>query len=75
MGEKLCTLSGMDKVFFGNSGAEANEAAIKLARLYGKKKGIERPKIIVMSGSFHGRTLATICLQLEAARCKLDFRH
>ncbi len=60
LGEKLCELSGMDKVFFGNSGAEANEAAIKLARLYGKKKGIERPKIIVMSGSFHGRTLATL---------------
>ena len=60
LGEKLCKLSGMDKVFFANSGAEANEAAIKLARLYGKKKGIERPKIIVMSGSFHGRTLATL---------------
>ncbi|MGK0273165.1 MAG: acetylornithine/N-succinyldiaminopimelate aminotransferase [Cocleimonas sp.] len=60
LGKKLCELSGMDKVFFGNSGAEANEAAIKLARLYGKKKGIERPKIIVMSGSFHGRTLATL---------------
>ena len=60
LGAKLCELAGMDKVFFGNSGAEANEAAIKLARLYGKKKGIERPKIIVMSGSFHGRTLATL---------------
>ena len=60
LGAKLCELSGMDKVFFGNSGAEANEAAIKLARLYGKKKGIESPKIIVMSGSFHGRTLATL---------------
>ena len=60
LGKKLCELSGMDKVFFGNSGAEANEAAIKLARLYGKKKGIERPKIIVMTGSFHGRTLATL---------------
>ncbi len=60
LGAKLCELSGMDKVFFGNSGAEANEAAIKLARLYGKKKGIESPKIIVMTGSFHGRTLATL---------------
>lgn len=60
LGEKLCELSGMDKVFFGNSGAEANEAAIKLARLFGKKQGIERPKIIVASGSFHGRTLATL---------------
>ncbi len=60
LGEKLCKLSGMNRVFFGNSGAEANEAAIKLARLFGKKKGIDRPKIIVMSGSFHGRTLATL---------------
>ena len=60
LGEKLCLLSGMDKVFFGNSGAEANEAAIKLARLYGKKQGVEHPNIIVASGSFHGRTLATL---------------
>ena len=60
LGEKLCKLAGMDKVFFGNSGAEANEAAIKLARLYGKNKGIERAKIVVMTGSFHGRTLATL---------------
>ncbi|MCL4115161.1 UNVERIFIED_CONTAM: hypothetical protein GTU68_035891 [Idotea baltica] len=60
LGAKLCELSGMDQVFFGNSGAEANEASIKLARLYGKKKGIENAKIIVMSGSFHGRTLATL---------------
>ncbi len=60
LGDKLCALSGMDKVFFGNSGAEANEAAIKLARLYGKQQGIERPNIIVASGSFHGRTLATL---------------
>ena len=60
LGQKLCGLAGMDKVFFGNSGAEANEAAIKLARLYGKKKGIEVPKVIVMTGSFHGRTLATL---------------
>lgn len=60
LGAKLCKLSGMDKVFFGNSGAEANEAAIKLARLYGKKKDIAHAKIIVMTGSFHGRTLATL---------------
>jgi len=60
LGEKLCSLAGMDKVFFGNSGAEANEAAIKLARLYGKKQGVETPNIIVMNGSFHGRTLATL---------------
>ena len=60
LGEKLCQLSGMDNVFFSNSGAEANEAAIKIARMYGKNKGIEIPEIIVASGSFHGRTLATL---------------
>lgn len=57
---KLAQLSGMDKVFFCNSGAEANEAAIKLARLYGHGKGIEIPTIIVMEKSFHGRTMATL---------------
>lgn len=57
---KLCELSGMDKVFVCNSGAEANEAAIKLARLYGHGKGIETPTIIVMEKSFHGRTMATL---------------
>lgn len=57
---KLCTLAKMDRVFFGNSGAEANEAAIKLARLYGHNKGINEPQIIVAEGSFHGRTLATL---------------
>jgi len=60
LGDKLCQLSGMDKVFFSNSGAEANEAAIKLARLFGKSKGIDVPEIIVATGSFHGRTLATL---------------
>ncbi len=60
LGVKLCQLAGLDKVFFGNSGAEANEAAIKIARLYGHNKGIERPTIIVMANSFHGRTLATV---------------
>jgi len=57
---KLCPLSGMDNVFFSNSGAEANETAIKLARLYGHQKDIAEPAIIVMDGSFHGRTLATL---------------
>ncbi len=52
--------SGMDKVFFGNSGAEANEAAIKIARLHGHARNIEVPTIIVMEGAFHGRTLATL---------------
>lgn len=60
LGEKLVELSGMDNVFFGNSGAEANEAAIKLARRYGHEKGIDLPTIIVMENSFHGRTLATL---------------
>jgi acetylornithine aminotransferase len=60
LSDKLCTLSGMERVFFSNSGAEANEAAIKLARLYGKQQGIKRPNIIVACGSFHGRTLATL---------------
>lgn len=60
LGEALCRVAGMDKVFFGNSGAEANEAAIKLARLYGHNKGIANPTIIVAAGSFHGRTLATL---------------
>jgi acetylornithine aminotransferase len=60
LAEHLCSLSGMDRVFFSNSGAEANEAAIKLARLYGHQRNIDRPKIIVMENSFHGRTLATL---------------
>ena len=60
LAERLCQLSGMDKVFFCNSGCEANEAAIKLARLYGHGKGIATPTIIVMEKSFHGRTMATL---------------
>ncbi|MBI2311986.1 MAG: aspartate aminotransferase family protein [Betaproteobacteria bacterium] len=60
LAERLCALSGMDKVFFCNSGAEANEAAIKLARLWGHRKGIEIPNIIVMEKAFHGRTMATL---------------
>jgi len=60
LADKLCSLSNMQEVFFSNSGCEANEAAIKLARLYGHKRGIESPAIIVMEKSFHGRTLATL---------------
>jgi len=60
LADKLCEVSGMDKVFFCNSGCEANEAAIKIARLYGHNKGIQSPEIIVMDQSFHGRTLATL---------------
>ena len=57
---RLTALSGMDNVFFCNSGAEANEAAIKLARLFGHSKGIAAPNVVVMDNSFHGRTMATL---------------
>ena len=60
LSDKLAALSEMDEVFFCNSGCEANEAAIKLARYYGHKKDIESPAIIVMEHAFHGRTLATL---------------
>ncbi len=60
LAETLCASSGMDKVFFANSGAEANEAAIKIARLHGHARGLEVPNIIVMERAFHGRTLATL---------------
>jgi acetylornithine/N-succinyldiaminopimelate aminotransferase len=60
LAERLCKLAGMDNAFFCNSGAEANEAAIKLARLYGHQRQILTPGIIVTEGSFHGRTLATL---------------
>lgn len=57
---KLCEISGMDSAFFANSGAEANEAAIKLARIKGSKSGINNPEVIVVDDSFHGRTMATL---------------
>lgn len=60
LGTALCEAAGMDKAFFCNSGAEANEAAIKIARLYGHNKGIEKPAIVVMENAFHGRTMATL---------------
>jgi acetylornithine aminotransferase len=60
LAERLCAMSGMDRVFFGNSGAEANEAAIKIARLWGNRQDTPRGTIIVMEGSFHGRTMATL---------------
>ena len=60
LGERLAALSGMDEVFFCNSGCEANEAAIKVARLYGHGKGIDAPAIIVLEKAFHGRTIATL---------------
>jgi acetylornithine/N-succinyldiaminopimelate aminotransferase len=60
LADKLIEKSGMDNVFFSNSGAEANEAAIKLARKFAHERGISNPAIIVTEGSFHGRTLATL---------------
>lgn len=60
LADALCRAADMDRVFFCNSGAEANEAAIKLARLHGHRKGIEKPTIIVMEKAFHGRTMATL---------------
>jgi len=60
LGERLAAISGMDEVFFCNSGCEANEAAIKVARLYGHGRGIEMPAIIVLEKAFHGRTIATL---------------
>jgi acetylornithine/N-succinyldiaminopimelate aminotransferase len=60
LADKLAAISGMDNVFFCNSGCEANEAAIKIARLFGHRKGIDSPSIVVMDKAFHGRTLATL---------------
>jgi len=60
LGETLTARSGMEKAFFCNSGAEANEAAIKIARLHAHNRGIEHPAILVMEASFHGRTLTTL---------------
>ena len=60
LSDKITALARMEEVFFCNSGAEANEAAIKLARMFGHQKGIDSPAIIVMEHSFHGRTLATL---------------
>jgi acetylornithine aminotransferase len=60
LAEALTQVAGMENCFFGNSGAEANEAAIKLARLYGHQRGIQKPAIVVLEGAFHGRTLATL---------------
>jgi acetylornithine aminotransferase len=60
LADRLAEISGMENVFFCNSGCEANEAAIKLARLYGHKKNVEIPAIVVLEKAFHGRTLATL---------------
>ncbi|MGB5324067.1 MAG: aspartate aminotransferase family protein [Pseudomonadales bacterium] len=66
LADQLCAASGMNRAFFCNSGAEANEAAIKLARLHAHQRGIASPTIICFSGSFHGRTLATIAATASA---------
>lgn len=60
LADRLAALSGMDEIFFCNSGCEANEAAIKLARMHGHRRGVQQPTIIVMENAFHGRTLATL---------------
>ena len=60
LAEKLCAITAMDNVFFSNSGAEANEAALKIVRKYGNQKNIDTPTVIVTENSFHGRTLATL---------------
>jgi len=60
LGERLTALAGMERAFFCNSGAEANEAALKIARLHARKRGIDNPAVVVMEHSFHGRTLATL---------------
>jgi len=60
LAERLAIISGMDNMFFGNSGAEACECAIKIARLYGHNKGFSDPTIIVAESAFHGRTMATL---------------
>lgn len=70
---KLTTLSGLDAAFFNNSGAEANETALKLARLYGWAKGIETPLIVVMENAFHGRTLGTLAAS-DCAAARSSFQ-
>lgn len=72
LGERLAGLSGLERAFFCNSGCEANEAAIKLARLHGHRQGIERPLIVVMEGAFHGRTLATLSAS-DSAKAQAGF--
>ena len=60
LAQRICEISGLSEVFFANSGAEVNEGAIKVARLYGHQKGIQTPTIITMDSSWHGRTIATL---------------
>ena len=67
LAERLCQHGGMDKAFFCNSGSEANEAAIKLARKHGHERGRQSPRIVVMDNAFHGRTLASLAATGNAA--------
>ena len=67
LAEKLAALAGMDRVFFCNSGAEANEAAVKLARLHGRRLGVADPAVLTLSGAFHGRTLAMLAASGNAS--------
>lgn len=67
LGQKLCELSGMDNAFICNSGCEANEVALKIARIHGIKRGIEKPMVIVMDNAFHGRTFATNAASYNAS--------
>src|SRR5690606_10918298 len=67
LGERLCALTGMESAFFCNSGAEANETALKLARLHAHRRQVARPQILVMGNAFHGRTLATLAATDNAA--------
>ncbi len=60
LADKVCAIAQMDNVFFCNSGSEANECAIKIARLYGHQRGVDEPAIVVMEKAWHGRTLATL---------------
>ena len=66
---KLCEISGLSAAFFCNSGLEANEGALKIARKYGHDKGIERPEIIVYEKAFHGRSIATLS-EIGRASCR-----
>jgi len=69
---RLTTLAAMDRAFFCNSGAEANEAALKLARLHATAKGISQPLVVVMENSFHGRTFATLSAS-DSPACQAGF--
>ncbi len=72
LAERLTALASMDRAFFCNSGAEANETALKLARLHAQRKGISQPLVVVMENSFHGRTFATLSAS-DSPSCQAGF--